>query len=78
MVEASEPTDLEGSCLEYAVFGSIRAVAATLKQRRGTNPLISRVGAFQAYADDERSHCASALQSLFGDAKLLTEITGKS
>ncbi len=70
VVEPSKLTDMDGSCLEYAVFGSIRAVAATLKQCPGPNPPVLRPAAFYAYADDERSLCVSALQSLFGDANL--------
>ena len=70
MVETSELRDMDRSCPEYAVLGSIRAVAATVKQCEGANPSALRPAAFYAYADDERSLCISALQSLFEDANL--------
>jgi hypothetical protein len=69
-VEVSKLRDMDRSCLEYAVFGSIRAVAATLEQCEGANPPVLRPAALYAYADDERSLCVSALQSLLGDANL--------
>jgi hypothetical protein len=69
-VEVSKLTDMDRGCSEYSVFGSIRAVAATLKQCEGANPLVLRPAAFYAYADDERGLCVSALQSLFADANL--------
>jgi hypothetical protein len=68
MVEASKLRDMDESCLEYAVFGSIRAVAATLKEYQRAHQPVLEPAAFYAYLDDERSLCASALQSLFGDA----------
>jgi len=68
VVEVSELRDMDRSCSEYAAFGSIRAVAATLKRCLGANPLIFQPAAVYAFADDERSLCVSALQSLFGDA----------
>ena len=70
MVETSDLRDMDRSCTEYAVFGSIRTVAATVKQCEGANPPVLRPAAFYAYADDERSLCISALQSLFEDANL--------
>lgn len=69
-VEASKLRDMDRSCVEYAVFGSIRAVTATLKQCQGANPQFSWPTAFYAYADDERSLCVSALRSLLGDTNL--------
>lgn len=70
LVETTKVSNLDRSCLEYAVYGSIRAVAATFEQYAGGNPPALRPAAFYAYADDERSLCASALRSLFGDAGL--------
>ncbi len=70
VAEASELRDIERGCPEYAVFGSIRAVAATLKQCQGANSPVLRPAAFYAYADDERGLCVSALQSLLGDTNL--------
>ncbi len=70
MVEPSKLGDMDGSGLEYAVFGSIRAVAATIEQCEGANPPALRPAAFYAYADDQRSLCVSALQSLLGDTNL--------
>jgi hypothetical protein len=69
-VEVSKLRDMDRSCYEYAVFGSIRAVAGTLKQCQEANPPVLRPAAFYAYGDDKRSLCVSALQSLFGDANL--------
>jgi hypothetical protein len=69
VIEASKLADMDGSCLEYAVFGSIRAVSTTLKQCQGAAPPLSPA-AYYAYADDERSLCTSILQSLLGDANL--------
>jgi hypothetical protein len=69
-VEASKLGDMNRSCLEYTVFGSIQAVAATLKQCQGDNAPVLRPAAFYAYADDERGLCVRALRSLFGDANL--------
>src|SRR5713101_3647032 len=69
-VDASELRDTDRSCLEYAVFGSIRAVAATLEQCQGANPPALRPAGFYGYADDERGLCASALQSLLGGVNL--------
>lgn len=70
VVEASELVDMDMSCSEYAVFGSVRAVAATLKRFQGGNLPVLRPAAFYAYADDERSPCVSALRSLLGDVIL--------
>ena len=69
LVEPSKVRDLEGNGSEYAVFGSIQAVA-TLEQRQGASSPVLRPAAFYAYANDERSLCVRALQSLFGDASL--------
>jgi hypothetical protein len=70
VVEAPEIRHMDKSCSEYAVFGSIRAVAATLEQCQGTNPPALLSATFYAYPNDERSLCVSALQYLFGDTKL--------
>src|SRR6266581_7126826 len=70
MVEPSKLGDMDGSGLEYAVFGSIRAVAATIEQCEGANPPALRPAAFYEYADDQRSLCVRALQSLLGDTNL--------
>jgi hypothetical protein len=72
MVEACKLEGMERNCLEDVVFGSIRAVAATLKQFQGAPP-VWWPAAFYAYADDERSLCGSALQSLCRDAILSLE-----
>jgi len=69
-VEVSELRDTDRSCLEYAVFGSIRAVVAALELCRGANPPALRPAAFYAYADDKRSLCLIALQSLLKDVNL--------
>jgi hypothetical protein len=70
VVETRELRDMDRSCSEYAVFGSIRAVAATLEQFQGVNRPALLPAAFYAYPDDERSLCVSALRSLLGDTKL--------
>jgi hypothetical protein len=70
VVETPEIRHMDRSCSEYAVFGSIRAVAATLKQCQGANPPALLPAAFYAYPNDERSLCVSALQSLLGDTNL--------
>jgi hypothetical protein len=70
MVEASKVRYMDGSCLECAVFGSIRAVAAALKERRGASCPVLGPAAFYAYVEDERSLCVSALQFMVGDANL--------
>ena len=64
-VEASELGNIADG-LEYAVFGSIRAVAATLKERQEANPPVLRPAAFYAYADDERSSFGGHAASLPG------------
>src|SRR5215469_2386995 len=69
-VQAPELSDLEPNGLEYALFGSVRVVAATLKQWQGSSPPALPPAAIYAYSDDERSLCSSALQSLLGDANL--------
>jgi hypothetical protein len=69
-VEVSKLLEMDGSCLDYAVFGSIRAVEAALKKCHGAASPILRAAAFYAYVDDDRNLCLSALQSLFGDADL--------
>ncbi len=71
LVEVYKLGDLDGSCSDYAMFGSIRAVAALLKECRGANCPGLGPTALYAYLDDERSLCVSALQSSFGDANLL-------
>jgi hypothetical protein len=58
---------------EHAVFGSIAAIAAILDERSGANSTAVAAGAYYAYADDDRSLCNHALQSLFGDANLSVE-----
>jgi hypothetical protein len=68
VVEASKLADMGGSCLEYAVFGSIRAVSTTLKQCQGATPSAFRPAAYYAYADDERDLCTNTIQSLLGEA----------
>jgi hypothetical protein len=70
LFEVSKLRNMDLSCLEYAVFGSIRALAATLKQCRGANSPALRPTAFYAYLDDKRSLCVSALQSLCEDSNL--------
>lgn len=70
VIHVSKLADTDGNSVEYAVFGSVQAVAAALKQRQGTNQPPSRLAAFYAYADDERDLCGRALQSLVGDANL--------
>ena len=70
MVEASDLGDMERNRTEYAVFGSIRAVAAAAQQCEGANPPVLRPAAFYAYGEGERSLRAGALQALFGDADL--------
>jgi hypothetical protein len=69
-VEVSKLRDIDGSRLEYAVFGSIRAVAAALNPCQGANSPVLAPAAFYAYSDDERSLCISALKALFRDADL--------
>jgi hypothetical protein len=70
VVEASEFMDVERGCSEYAVFGSVRAIAATSNQRQEAGNQASRPVAFYAYADDDRGLCSRALQNLFSDATL--------
>src|SRR5271156_2173325 len=70
MVEISNLADMNGSSLEYAVFGSIRAVAASLNCLQGADPSILRPAAIYAYLDDERSRCVSALRCLLGNANV--------
>jgi hypothetical protein len=70
VVEPAKLREMDGSGLEYAVFGSIRSVAATLKQSQRGSPLALRPAAYYAFSGGERSLCVSALQSLLGDANL--------
>jgi len=63
VADALKPHELGDGGSEYAVFGSIRNVAAALKQNSGGNP----PAAYYAYVDDKLALCNSALQSLFGD-----------
>jgi hypothetical protein len=69
-VDVSKLADLERNSLEYAVFGSIQAVAAALNQKQRASLRVSRPAAFYAYADSERDLSVRALRSLIGDANL--------
>jgi len=69
-VDVSELTDIDWSSPECAIFGSVQAVATTVNRLEGASPMDSRPAAFYAYADDNRSRCARALQSLFRDTNL--------
>lgn len=69
-VDASHFADLDRSPLEYAVFGSVQAIAVALKQRQRPSSPLLRPGVFYAYADDERGPCERALQFLLGNANL--------
>jgi hypothetical protein len=55
---------------EYAVFGSIGAIAAILDERPEAGSTAVAVGAYYAYADDDRGLSNNALRSVFGDANL--------
>jgi hypothetical protein len=70
MVETALLRNLDSHSLEYAVFGSIRAVAFILKYWQGATPAAVRPTSFYAFADDDRSLCLSALKSLSEDANL--------
>ena len=70
MVEVSKLADVDGSSEECAVFGSIRAVAATLNDCQRADAPILRPAAVYAYLADERSLSVTALQSLLGNANL--------
>jgi hypothetical protein len=70
VVSASKLADIDWSSLEYAVFGSVHAVEAALKQRQGANAPVSQSAAFYAYVDDQRGLCERAIQSLLGNANL--------
>jgi hypothetical protein len=74
-IDASQIGKKGASGLEYAAFGSIRAVAAALKGYEAADPAVLRPTAFYAYLDDERSLCVSALRSLLGDANLSIQET---
>jgi hypothetical protein len=50
--------------MEYAVFGSVEAVAAAIEQKRGANHSILQAAAFWVYLNGDRSACERALQSL--------------
>jgi hypothetical protein len=69
-VEASKLWDLDRTCPEYALFGSIRSIAAALKNCQATSPQVLQPAAFYAYADDERGLCINALQSLCDERSL--------
>jgi hypothetical protein len=64
-VDAFKLTDFQRSSPDYAIFGSVQAVATALRQRQEANAAV-----FYAYADNERGPCVRAIRSLFGDAKL--------
>ncbi len=73
LVEVSKLGEMDESCLEYVMFGSIRVVAVVLKEYQGANRAVLGPTAFYAYLDDQRSLCVSALQSSFEDANLLLQ-----
>src|SRR5579864_2847391 len=73
MIEASKLRDIEGSCLEHVVFGSIRAVAVALEQCQRATSEDLRSLVFYAYTDDERALCIKALRALSGDEDLSLE-----
>ncbi len=66
----SELRDIDRDGLDYAVFGSIRAIAGALGQRQEANSPVSPPAAFYAYPDDDRNLCITALRELFGDGDL--------
>jgi hypothetical protein len=55
---------------QYAVFGSIRAIAAILDERPEAGATPVAAGAYYAYADDDLGLSNNALRSVFGDANL--------
>jgi hypothetical protein len=66
-VQAPELSDFEPNGLDYALFGSVRVVAAALKQWQGSSAPALPPAAIYAYSDDERSLSTRALQSLLGN-----------
>ncbi len=70
LVEVSKLRGMDCSSLEYAVFGTIRAVEAATREWSVANSRGFQPVAFYTFLDDNRSLCESALQSLSGDANL--------
>jgi hypothetical protein len=71
-IDVSKPANTDQHSSEYAVFGSIQAVAAALSPRQ-TNASISQPFAIYAYADEERGLCEQALSSFLGKTKVSVE-----
>jgi hypothetical protein len=70
-VEISHLTEGKNSSLGYAVFGSIRIVAAALKLLQSTEDNSNIHGdVFYSYSDGELDACSRTLQSLLGDSGL--------
>lgn len=63
-VDSHQPANAFGS--QYAVFGSVRSVAAALRQQEGSDSS----AAYYAYLDDERDLCLQAVRSLACSANL--------
>ena len=69
-IDVSRHANMEQLSPEYAVFGSIQAVAAALLLRHAS---VSRAVAIYSYADEERGLCGQALGSLLRETTVSVE-----
>src|ERR1700746_522730 len=67
-VNAADRTDLDRLGSEYAVLGSIRAIATILARHEEPNSAAGAAVGYYPHVDADRSLCSSALRSLFGEA----------